>query len=580
MALGPWFGEDPDALTSPPTSPNQAFKLKGFVFRVGHLLAPPHELERVVEELGKNLFDSRDALRDLDEVSAQCLGIPSDLAAALKAEARQGRLLKRYAGKVPPAPIVEAKVVDVGSSCPASPMVASRPLSPCPRGSTPTTTASGASSASAEGLSARWFSGPSSSGSARGVVRRVGRMLTSVPQHLDQIADTLEAAGYDSRESLKDLSDIDAIQLGVPQRLAVALRREACDPRLAKRYSGPVPPVKDATAASAASVIPSSPSSASVSREPSCIALEDNWGPGLGRLVKCRSADELARSTPQESSRSRPLAVDICWASGIVKDELQAKTFTHELAECTFRPTINRQSSVRSALSSSPTTSGLRDPPKAGSSQRPAGSLKQRAAAPQGQSAAAPPQVRSDSGPQQAGPRATDRSSPSRTSLRLVQQKPAATQTETRQNQVATPLVDGRRLSLTTLPGSPQQLPRSTSPSAGLSASAPASAAFSARSSTATAATPPPATQTSARYAHVRVATSPLELRPDSVASSAASAAPMAPAASNGSLPARIISGPPTLQTTMPMHASHLGRWQSASFAFAAPAVPLVALRS
>lgn len=203
------------ALLPPPpigTSP----KFRCLVFRVGHLLAPPQELERVVGELQRNWYDTRESLKDLSDVAARCMGIPVALAAALRAEAFQGKLLKRHAGPIPPMlPMEAGDATRVSGDGDANGTNVPQPGSgalPSPRPS-----------------------------DIRRMVRHVGHFHTP-PQELEQIADTLETSRFNSRESLKHLSDATAAHLGVPPCIAASLRQEATSKRLLMRYKGPLPP--------------------------------------------------------------------------------------------------------------------------------------------------------------------------------------------------------------------------------------------------------------------------------------------------------------------------------------------------
>lgn len=83
-------------------APRRRDQMRAFVCRVGHLLLPPHELERIAQELEDNWFDSRESLQALTRECAEQLDIPVALADALRNEALDGRLLQRYSGRVPP----------------------------------------------------------------------------------------------------------------------------------------------------------------------------------------------------------------------------------------------------------------------------------------------------------------------------------------------------------------------------------------------------------------------------------------------------------------------------------------------
>jgi len=203
------------------TSPTpKGSKFRRFVFRAGHLVAPPHQLEKIVEVLERNWYDSRESLRDLSDDAAACLGVPRELAKALRTEATEGRLLKRYSGPVPTVAQDESDELGFNSS---------RSFDDLGDGMSCQGSMSASSPTSA-----------STAGPVRRLVRRVGHLLLS-PAELEEQADRLEQFGFTSRESLKDLTVRIAAQLQVSQQLAAALKEEATTQRLMKRYAGSVP---------------------------------------------------------------------------------------------------------------------------------------------------------------------------------------------------------------------------------------------------------------------------------------------------------------------------------------------------
>eukprot|EP00928_Gymnodinium_smaydae_P051803 TRINITY_DN3542_c0_g1_i1.p1 TRINITY_DN3542_c0_g1~~TRINITY_DN3542_c0_g1_i1.p1 ORF type:complete len:660 (-),score=112.30 TRINITY_DN3542_c0_g1_i1:102-2006(-) len=241
-----------------------ASKFRRLVMRVGHLLAPPHELEKVFEELEQNWYDTRESLRELSDDAARCLGIPLDLAAALRAEAMEGKLLKRYTGRLPPvanAEEIESPAAVIGPP----PAVAAASTSNAPGSESPGTNNRGsfggslddsfhssnhAGTAKSNGTGAGGLTdqsrtsqaspSPVKASPARRLVKALGHLMLT-PSELERAAVALESNGFDTRESFRDLSDDQAAQLGVPRKLATALREEASSQRLLKRYSGPVP---------------------------------------------------------------------------------------------------------------------------------------------------------------------------------------------------------------------------------------------------------------------------------------------------------------------------------------------------
>lgn len=90
-------------------------------------------------------------------------------------------------------------------------------------------------------------------GPVRGLILRVGHLLHSVPE-LEYYADFLEQQGFESRESLANLTDELAIEFNIPAKLASCLREEVSKKRLKQRYTGPVLPLQDIEARDAVSV--------------------------------------------------------------------------------------------------------------------------------------------------------------------------------------------------------------------------------------------------------------------------------------------------------------------------------------
>lgn len=106
-----------------------------------------------------------------------------------------------------------------------------------------------------QGALGRWRSSselssvpPSPSGRSRGPVRglvlRVGHLQHTVPE-LEISADSLEKNGFTTRDSLADLTDDSAMELGIPLKLASTLRSEVTTKRLKQRYTGPVQPLQE-----------------------------------------------------------------------------------------------------------------------------------------------------------------------------------------------------------------------------------------------------------------------------------------------------------------------------------------------
>lgn len=76
------------------------------------------------------------------------------------------------------------------------------------------------------------------------LVIRMGHLMHS-PTELEGFADVLERSSFTNRESLRELSDSCADALGIPRKLARALRTETMESKLQRRYSGPLKPVEE-----------------------------------------------------------------------------------------------------------------------------------------------------------------------------------------------------------------------------------------------------------------------------------------------------------------------------------------------
>jgi len=84
----------------------------------------------------------------------------------------------------------------------------------------------------------------SKKGPVRGLVLRVGHLMHPVPE-LEAYADFLDKQGFQTRDSLAILTDKMADELGLPYKLASALRCEVMSNRLKQRYTGPVQPIPE-----------------------------------------------------------------------------------------------------------------------------------------------------------------------------------------------------------------------------------------------------------------------------------------------------------------------------------------------
>jgi len=183
------------------------------MLRVGAIMFPPHEIEAFAEILNREGFVGRQSLKELVDDRADELGIPRKLAAALRAEAEDKALQRRYSGKVQPVADImpEEELV-----FPAKQNHGEKTLMSTHRS---------------------MHSAKDSKTQVSRQVHRIGHRMFP-PWQLQKFAQQIEDLGYTTRESLSRFSDVSANRLGVPLNLAAALREKAAEELFLKSSSG------------------------------------------------------------------------------------------------------------------------------------------------------------------------------------------------------------------------------------------------------------------------------------------------------------------------------------------------------